>query len=107
MSIKGIDTQIMITRAADFARDNSALLKKPELNQDYLAVQAKAYNAQEKKRIVKTTEIELKKLRPEDGGGGNQGGWDGDSRSARNGREDVLNSETLVPPGDNMIDIRV
>jgi hypothetical protein len=108
MSIKGIDAQMMITRAADLARESSALQKKAELTQDYLAIQAKANEAQEQKRIARKTEVEMQKLHPDkDGGGGGGTGGGGGSKPKNSAKKAEPDSDTLVPPGNNVIDIRV
>ncbi|MDR0490922.1 MAG: hypothetical protein LBH28_06730 [Oscillospiraceae bacterium] len=107
MSIKGIDSQIMITRAADLARDSSALQKKPELTQEYLAIQAKANEAQVQKRVSRKTEVEMQKLRPDKDGGGSGGGGGNASGDRSSERKNELDSDTLVPPGNNVIDIKV
>ena len=69
MSIKGIDSQIMITRTSDVMRESAAMQKKPEVTQDYLAIQAKANEAHDQKRVARKSDIELPKMRAEDGGG--------------------------------------
>lgn len=108
MSIKGIDAQIMITRTADIMRENTAVQKKPEVTQDYLAVQAKANDAHDQKRVSRKTEPELPKLRAEDGGGGGGGAaGGGGSGASKEKRDDDLDSGGLVPPGNNVIDIKV
>ena len=109
MSIKGIDTQIMVTRTADIMRDNIAAQKKPEITQDYLAVQAKVNEAHDQKRVSRKSEVELPKLRAEDGGGGGGGaaGGGGHRKSGKDERGGKLDGDALVPPGDNVIDIKV
>ena len=108
MSIKGIDSQIMITRAADFARDNSALLKKPETDQDYMTIQAKAFNSMEAKKVEKTQEAELQKLRTdEDGGGNGAAGGGGPGQGKKKQGEEPAGKDHLVPPGEHKIDIKV
>ena len=104
MSIKGIDTQIMVARTTDFVRDTSAMQKKPELTQEFLAVQAKVNEAQDQSRVNKTTESEMQKLNVDDGGGSGGGGGGGGDR---NGQDDEQQQEALVPPENHIIDIRV
>jgi len=107
MSVKSIDTQIMIARTADISRDTSVLQKKPEVAQEYLAVQEKINDAQDQSRIAKTLETKLSELREDEAGGG--GGTYGESGSgAENDKEDgELDGDMLVPPGDSIIDIKV
>ena len=106
MSIKGIDSQIMITRTSDIMRENAAAQKKPEVTQEYLAVQAKANEAHDQKRVSRKSEIELPKLRAEDGGGNGAEAY-GDTGSGKKEKEEILQNENLVPPGNNVIDIKV
>ena len=106
MSIKGIDSQIMITRTSDVMRENAAVQKKPEVTQEYLAVQAKANEAHDQKRVSRKAEIELPKLRAEDGGGSGAEAYSG-SGSGKKEKEEILQNEHLVPPGNNVIDIKV
>ena len=105
MSIKGIDTQIMIARTADFARDNSAVQKKPEITQEYLAVREKLNDAQDQTRVAKTNESEKPELRPDEGGGGGGGG--GGSESGKKKKEGETDADMLVPPSNSVIDIWV
>ena len=62
MSIKGIDAQLMITRAADLARDASQQVRKNELVQDYLSAQMNAQEQFEIQKAPKTNESEKVKL---------------------------------------------
>ena len=105
MSIKGIDSQIMIARTTDFARDTSALQKKPEIAQDYLAVREKIHDAQDQSRVAKTLDSQKPELHPDEGEGGS-GGYGG-SGSGKNNPKNNAEEDMLVPPGDNVIDIRV
>jgi len=104
MSIKGIDSQIMIARTADFSKDTSAVQKKPEVTQEYLAVQEKINDAQDQTRVAKTSETDKAELRPDDGGGDGSGGGGGSGKKKKNGETEV---EMLVPPSDSVIDIWV
>ena len=105
MSIKSIDTQIMIARTADFARDTSAIQKKPEITQEYLAVREKINDAQDQTRVAKTLESEKPELRPDEGGGGAGGG--GGSESGKKRKNDENEEDMLVPPSNSKIDIWV
>lgn len=108
MSIKGIDAQIMVTRTADIMRENIAVQKKPEVTQNYLAVQAKANEAHDQKRVSRKTEVEMPKLRTEDGGGGSGGAAGGShSKRGKDGRDGRFEDEALVPAEDHVIDIKV
>ena len=105
MSIKGIDTQIMIARTADFAKDTSVIQKKPEIAQEYLAVREKINDAQDQTRVAKTLESEKPELRPDDGDGGGGGG--GGSGSGRKKKDSEPEADMLVPPSSSVIDIWV
>jgi len=106
MSIKSIDTQIMIARTAEYSRDTSAVQKKPEIAQEYLAAREKINDAQDQSRVAKTFESKLSELNPdEDGGGG--GGGDGGSGTGKNKKDGESDEDMLVPPGKSVIDIRV
>jgi len=108
MSIKGIDTQIMINRSADFSKDASAMQKRPEVQQEFLAAQQKIASAQSQSRVAGTTETEMENIRTDvDGGSGGAYG-DGEGKESD---DDEQKGETarnmLVPPGNNMIDIKI
>ena len=107
MSIKSIDSQIMIARTSDFARDNSAVQKKPEISQDYLAAQEKINEAQEQSRVAGTPESEQADIRPDEDGGGSGAYDDGAPESDRDSDSSDAEANFLVPPGNNVIDIRV
>jgi len=106
MSIKGIDSQIMIARTTDFARETSALQKKPEIVQDYLAVREKIAEAQQQTRVAKTLETEPTKLHPDDDGGGG-GGYGGEAEHGGDEIDEEIDEDMLVPPGNNVIDIKI
>ena len=106
MSIKGIDTQIMIARTADFAKDTSVVQKKPEIAQEYLAVREKINDAQDQTRVAKSLESEKPELRPDDGGG-DGGGGGGGSGSGKKKKDSETEADMLVPPSNSVIDIWV
>ena len=58
MSIKGIDNQLMVTRAADYAKEASTQLKRSDLMQDYLYVQTKMLENRKKQVVLKTAKSE-------------------------------------------------
>lgn len=111
MSIRGIDSQIMIARSADLARDASAIQKRPEVVSDYKAVQAQIEIAREQTTIKETQETEaMKKMRSDaDGGGyGASGGGDFDEQPEHSDDGDgIISRGIYVSPGDNVIDIKV
>ena len=108
MSIKSIDSQIMIARTADFARDASAIQKRPEIAQENLAFREKINEAQDQSRVAKSLETTMSKLRPEEDGGGGAGYGEGSGPGpGREQKDDGTEANLYVPPGDNIIDIRV
>ena len=109
MSIRGIDTQIMITRQADFAKDTSNIQRHPEVTQEHLAAQTKVESAQEQSRVAATLEAENEEIRTdvdEDGSGASGGG--GSKREEEEMTEEQKR-ELLVAPAefDQIIDIMI
>ena len=108
MSIKGIDTQIMISRLPDTSRDTSALQKRPEVAQDTLAVKAKVNDAEDQTRVAKTAESEMEKIRSDvDGGSGAGYGSEGGPGHEKNGLIDESDPDLLIPPENHIIDITI
>ena len=106
MSIRGIDTQIMISRLTDNIRDTSAMQKRPEVAQDTLAAQGRISNAQDQTRVAKTLETEMEQIRSDvDEGGG--AGYGGSGEGSGKEQEEETDPDMLVPPGNNKIDIMV
>ena len=106
MSIRGIDTQIMISRLTDNIRDTSAMQKRPEVAQDTLAAQGRINDAQDQTRVAKSLETEMEQIRPDvdDGGGAGYGGGGGGQGKEQ---DEEIDPDMLVPPGNNKIDIMV
>ena len=108
MSIRGIDTQIMINRTTDMARDASAMMKRPEVNQDILAAQQKLSDAQDQTRVKGTEQSEMETIRAdEDGGSGSEYEGDGKGRNKDGENNEDVPKSMLVPRGNNIIDIKV
>ena len=105
MSIKNIDSQIMIARTADFSRDASAAQRKPEVAQDYQAIREKIVEAHDQSRVTKTLDSQKVELYPDEGGGAAYG----EGAPEQEDKDAPIENEAdmLVPPGDNVIDIRV
>ena len=108
MSIKGIDTQIMISRLTDNSRDTSALQKRPEVIQDHLAAESKIHNAQDQSKVLKTSESEMGKIHEdaEGGSGAGYGGEPGQGQGEENTDEEI-SLGNLMPPENHIIDIRI
>ena len=105
MSIKGIDTQIMITRLPDNLREASALQKRPEVAQEYLAVQSKINDAQDQNKVSATLETKMEQIRA-DVDEGSAGSYEGDGGTG-SGKKQESDQDFLVPPENHMIDIKV
>ena len=100
MSIKGIDTQIMITRSADFARETSNVQRQPEANQEHLAIQHKIESSQDQSRVASLSESEMEEIRTdadEERSGGGGGGGSG----AEEEMTEEQQRELLVAPADH------
>ena len=105
MSIRGIDSQMMIVRAPDAARDASEQLKKPEVSQDQQAMLAKFNETLEQKRVQHTSESEMETIRADKDGGG-KGGRGGGGGHGEDQPDEDPSSGLLVAPGNHMIDIQ-
>jgi hypothetical protein len=108
MSIRGIDTQIMITRATELVRETSSLQRHPETSQEYLAAQQKADSDHDQGRVIATTETEMENIRTDEDGEGSGaagGGSKRDEQEQHNPHDDDL----LVAPADHeqIIDITI
>jgi len=106
MSIKNIDSQIMVARSTDFARDTSALQKKPEIMQEHLAVREKINEAQEQTKVAKTLQTEGTRLHPDDDGDSGAG-YESGAQYDGDYKEEEPDEGMLVPPGNNVIDITI
>ena len=107
MSIKGIDAQIMISRSSDLVRDASAMQKRPEVQQEFLAAQQKAADAHNQASVSRTTESEMENIRTDvDGRSGGGAGGEGSGSEEEKERDESLQS-MLVPPDEHIIDIKI
>jgi len=109
MSIRGIDTQIMITRLPDNVKEASAVQKRPEIAQEYLAAQQRINDAEDQSRVSKTLETEMDKVRTdaEEGGSGSYEGGERRSDTDEEEQDDGIDPGMIVAPGNNRIDIKV
>lgn len=106
MSIRGIDTQIMISRLLDNVKDTSAVQKRPEVAQDTLAAQAKVSATQEQSKVAKTMESDMERIRADvDGGSG--AGYEGDGGHGKDKEKDELEPGSFVPMERHFIDITI
>ena len=106
MSIRGIDTQIMITRTADFARETSTTQRQPESNLEHLATQTKVESAHDQSRVASTTESEMDNIRTDVDGSGS-GAAGGGSGQEEEEMTEEQKRELLVAPAqhEQLIDI--
>ena len=109
MSIRGIDTQIMITRTSDFVRETSNIQRHPEVSQEHLAAQTKVESAQDQSRVAATTETENEEIRTDvEGEGSGAAGGEGAPGQDEEESEEVP-PELIVAPADHkpIIDISI
>jgi len=106
MSIKGIDTQIMVQRTTDFVREASSAQRHPEAAQEHLAAQGKIESNVDQSRVAATTESEMEEIRTDvdEEGSGASGGGSGQEEEEMTEEQ---KRELLVAPADHdqLIDI--
>lgn len=107
MSIKGIDTQIMITRLPDNARDTSALQKRPEVAQDIMAVREKIIDVEKQTRVAKMSESEMEKIHADNEGGGGGYGSEGGAGDGKHNYGEEPDAGAYVPSEKHIIDITI
>ena len=107
MSIRGVDAQIMISRAPDFVKEANALNKGGERMQDFLAVQAKAEQDRVQSMIVKTDAAYKAELHLENEGGGGAAYEDspGKKKKGKDAAPDLL--DLGVGSEGHIIDIKL
>ena len=109
MSIKGIDTQIMITRTADAARDTSAMQRHPQISQENTADRFKAESVLNQSRVQSTEESEMENIRTDiDGGGSGAAGGGGSPQDEEEMTEEQMR-DLMVAPAEHeqIIDIMI
>ena len=108
MSIRGIDTQIMITRTPDVSRDASIVQQRPETNQAILAEQQKILVSQERTRVKETEETEMDNVRTDEDGSGDNEYEGSESKHPEEEEKDEFGRPGLyVPASNNILDIRI
>ena len=108
MSLRGIDTQIMITRASDFVRETSSAQRQPEVNQEHAATQQKVESTQDQSRVSATTESEQENIHTDaDGSGSGAAGGEGSGQGEEEELTEEQKRELLVAPPaiDQIIDL--
>lgn len=110
MSIKGIDAQIMVTRTAELAKESSNQLKKNELSQEYMNIQAAEFERQKKQTAPKTNAAENPRLHPDRDGSGDTAASYKHRQPKENKNDDTTLEELKVLPDPNTkhkIDIKI
>ena len=97
MSIRSIDTQMMVARSADIARDAGALTKNPEAFQAQLANVAKQEAQQNQSKVQGLLESEMENIRAdEDGSGKGASGGEGSDQQKNEKQDQNQDSELRV-----------
>jgi len=109
MSIRNIDTQIMVNRQLDFSRETSNMQRHPEVTQEHIAAQTKVESAQEQSRVLATTETENEEIRTDVDGEGSGAAGGGGSGNREDEMTEEQKKELLVAPAlhDQLIDIMI
>lgn len=106
MSIRGIDNQLMITRATEMVKDSDASLRKNELMQDYLAIQSQIEGEKEKAMVGEALEVQEAEVKlDKDGEGANN--YEGQSKKGSQGEIETETDRQFVPREEHKIDIKV
>ena len=102
MSIRGIDTQMMIARATEVVRETSSLQRHPETTQEHIAAQTKTDSSLDQSRVAATTEAEMENIRTDvDGRGSGAAGGGGTDQNEEEMTEEQR-AELLVAPGNDV-----
>jgi len=106
MSIRSIDTQIMVQRTTDVAKESSNIQRQPEVNQEHAAAQGKIESTHDQSRVTATTESEMEEIKTDEDGAGS-GAAGGGSGNEEEEMTEEQKRELLVAPADHdqLIDI--
>ncbi|MCL2221146.1 MAG: hypothetical protein FWC20_02470 [Oscillospiraceae bacterium] len=102
MSIRAIDTQMMVARTTDMVRDASPLLKNPETFQAQLANVGKQEAAQNQSKVQATTESEMDNVRTDEDGSGNGAAGSGGGGQGKKGKEAAQNQDSELRVGRSL-----
>lgn len=102
MSIRNIDTQIMIQRTTDVAREANNLIRHPAAAQEHLAAHGKAESALAQSRVQATTESEMDNIDADGSGSGAAGGEGSGKGSGEEETQNNQNDDFLVPPSNEI-----
>ena len=110
MSIRAIDTQMMVTRSSDMVREASPLLKNAETFQSQLANIGKQEAAENQHKVQAATESEMENIRTDEDGSGNGAAGGGGFQGEDEAEEFVQSKNSELGVGnvsDSLIDITV
>lgn len=107
MSIRGIDAQMMVTRAPDFVQDAASQMKAAERSQEFLAVQKQSELEHDKASVVKTDESPEIELHLEnEGGDGSESYTSQQKKNEPPVRDEYLELlDAAVGPSEHILDI--
>ena len=111
--IRGIDTQIMIARTTDVARDSAVIGKFGDVAQDNTAMKAKLDAMREEQTVQKEEETDRADLRPDEDGNLGAEYEASEHQQRQQAEEDIYEGDgmpavgTYVPRSINLIDITV
>lgn len=105
MSIKGVDAQIMSTRAPDFLREANSQLKGGEKMQEFLAIQAQAEAERSSASVRKTEAAPKAELQAKNEGGTGDSYSSSGKRGGKNEQTDDPMLDASVGPSENIIDL--
>lgn len=107
MSIRGVDAQIMISRAPEFMKDASVQQKAGDRMQDFLAVQAQAEAEHDKASVAQLQQASRSELQLDSEGRSQNGYAGGGERGGKRQDSEASLLDEDVGPADNIIDIRL
>ena len=112
MSIRAIDSQMMITRAADLSRDVSSELNKTTFRDEYQAVQSKLLQEKESNSVAKTDQIDKVEIQVNEDGHGSGAYEQGNNRKRKSApiqeKQEEKKSDLQIDLGEKRtIDITV
>jgi len=109
MSIRGIDSQMMINRSPELSKDSSDQIKRPEINQDNQAIKTRLDESVEQKRVQDTSESDMEMIRADKDGGNksDRDGHRGHSDSDNDDNDDFPGPGFIVAPSNHRIDIKI
>ena len=109
MAIRGIDTQIMVNRMPDNAKETSDVLKRPEVIQDILGNQHNINDAQDQTRVAKLSESEMEQIRSDVDGAAGEEYEEGEGKEREKEAEEdkTADQEFFVPKERHFIDIKI